>query len=100
MWLDAVLRRLARNASWGFASIAIEFALSLIETTLIARALGPAEYGRLALVVASVASIKQLIDVRAWEGATRYLSEFLETRKPALALATLKLASVSPTCAA
>ena len=45
VWLDAVLRRLARNASWGFASIAIEFALSLIETTLIARALGSAEYG-------------------------------------------------------
>ena len=92
VWVDAFLRRLGRNASWGLASTAIEFALSLVETTLVARALGAAEYGRLALVIVSVTSMKQLIDVRAWEGATRYLAAFLERREPALALATLKLA--------
>jgi O-antigen/teichoic acid export membrane protein len=92
VWVDGLLRRLVRNSSWGLASTAIEFVLSLVETTLVARALGAADYGRLALVVASVVSIKQLIDVRAWEGATRYLAEFLERDRPALALATLKLA--------
>src|ERR1700757_3460169 len=77
VWVAGLLRRLVRNSSWGLASTAIEFVLSLVETTLVARALGAADYGRLALVVASVVSIKQLVDVRAWEGATRYLAEFL-----------------------
>src|SRR5207244_11930917 len=35
--VDAFLRRLARNSSWGLASTAIEFVLSLVETTLVAR---------------------------------------------------------------
>ncbi len=92
VWSDTFLRRLARNSSWGLASTAIEVTLSLAETALVARALGVSDYGRLALVIAAISSIKLLVDVRAWEGATRYLSEFLAKREPALALATLKLA--------
>jgi O-antigen/teichoic acid export membrane protein len=91
-WLDAFLRRVARNASWGVAATAVEFALTLVETTLAARILGPVDYGRVALLVASIVSIKQFVDVRAWEVVTRYLAEFLEKREPARALATLKLA--------
>jgi O-antigen/teichoic acid export membrane protein len=100
VWVDAFLRRLARNASWGFASMVVEFVLSLGETTLVARVLGVADYGRLALVMASTASIKQIVDVRAWEGATRYLAEFLEKREPAPALATIKLAVLADTTVA
>jgi O-antigen/teichoic acid export membrane protein len=92
VWFDTFLRRLARNSSWGIASMSIEFGVALAEAALAARILGPADYGRVALVVASIVSIKQLVDVRAWEGVTRYLSEFLEQREPGLALATLKLA--------
>ncbi len=89
---DAFLRRLAVNSSWGMASTAIEFVLRLAAMTLVARALGAKDYGRLTLVVVSITSIRQLVDVRAWEVATRYLAEFLGKGKPALALATLKLA--------
>ena len=92
VWFDTFLRRLARNSSWGIASMSIELGVALAEAALAARILGPADYGRVALVVASIVSIKQLVDVRAWEGVTRYLSEFLEQREPGLALATLKLA--------
>jgi O-antigen/teichoic acid export membrane protein len=73
-------------------STAIEFILRLAVMTLVARVLGVDDYGRLTLVVASVTSIRQLVDVRAWEGATRYLAEFLVRRESRLALATLKLA--------
>ncbi len=89
---DAFLHRLAVNSSWGIAAAAFECALSLGEVALVARVLGVADYGRLALVVAAITSIKLLVDVRAWEGATRYLAGFLSKREPALALATLKLA--------
>jgi O-antigen/teichoic acid export membrane protein len=92
IWADAFLRRLARHSSWGLAASAIELVLSLAETTLVARALGVTDYGRLALVMASIASVKQFLDARAWEGATRYLAEFLQRGERALALATLKLA--------
>jgi O-antigen/teichoic acid export membrane protein len=92
LWFDAFLRRLARNSSWGVAAMAVELAATLVETTLVAPVLGPADYGRVALVVASIVSIKQLVDVRAWEAVTRYVAAFLEKREPALALATLKLA--------
>jgi len=91
-WGDAFLRRLARDSSWGLAATGIELVLSLAETTLVARTLGVTDYGRLALVMASVATIKQFLDVRAWEGATRYLAEFLQRGERALALATLKVA--------
>ena len=94
VWFDGFLRRLARNSSWGIASTSIEFALRLVETTLIAPVLGAADYGRVALVVASIVSVKQLVDIRSWEGTTRYLAEFLEKRQPALALATLPSAAV------
>jgi hypothetical protein len=36
VWLDAFLRRLAHHSSWGIAATAIEFALGLAETTLVA----------------------------------------------------------------
>jgi O-antigen/teichoic acid export membrane protein len=92
LWFDAFLRRLIRNSSWGIASAAVELVVTVAETTLAARFLGPADYGRVALVIAPIVSIKRLVDVRAWEGVTRYLAEFVETRQPALALATLELA--------
>ncbi len=92
---DAFLRRLALNSSWGVASTAIEFLLGLVSTALVARALGADDYGRVTLVVVTITSIRQLVDLRAWEGATRYLAEFLEKQEPALALATLKLAVLS-----
>ncbi len=92
VWADAFFRRLACNSSWGVGATVLEFALGLAEIALVARALGVADYGRLALVMAAIAAIKLLVDVRAWEGATRYLAEFLAKREPGLALATLKLA--------
>ncbi len=82
------------------ASTAIEFILRLAAMTLVARALGATDYGRLTLVVVSITSIRQLVDVRAWEAATRYLAEFLTKGKPALALATLKLAVLTDTAVA
>jgi O-antigen/teichoic acid export membrane protein len=66
--------------------------IGLVVTILLARSLGPAEYGRLALVTASVGAVKQVVDVRTWEAVTRYLAAFTEEGRPDLGLATLKLA--------
>jgi O-antigen/teichoic acid export membrane protein len=91
-WTDGFVRRLAADASWGTGATGIEFALSLAETALLARALDVTDYGRLALIIGAITSVKLLIDVRAWEAATRYLADFLAKRELGLALAVLKLA--------
>jgi O-antigen/teichoic acid export membrane protein len=91
-WTDGLVRRLAADGSWGVGATGIEFALSLAETALLARALDVADYGRLGLIIGAITSVKLLIDVRAWEAATRYLADFFAKGQFGLVLATLKLA--------
>jgi hypothetical protein len=64
----------------------------LLGTLVAARALGAQEFGRLHARVERDRVAHLLVDVRAWEAVTRYLSEFTSRRQPGLALATLKLA--------
>src|SRR5262245_52326301 len=91
MFLDPPLRRLLRNSGWLLASDAAVLAADLLVTVLVARALGVADFGRLGLVWTVVGTASLLVDVRAWEATTRYLSEFSARGQPGLALATLKL---------
>jgi O-antigen/teichoic acid export membrane protein len=91
MLLDPPLRRLLRNSGWLFASDATVLAADLLVTVLVARALGVADYGRLGLVWTVVAVVNLVVDVRAWEATTRFLSEFTAREQTSLALATLKL---------
>jgi O-antigen/teichoic acid export membrane protein len=91
MFLDSPLRQLLRNSGWLFTSDATVLAADLLVTVLVARALGAADFGRLGLVWTVVGTVNLLVDVRAWEATTRYLSEFTARDRPGLALATLKL---------
>jgi O-antigen/teichoic acid export membrane protein len=93
-------RRLLRNASWGFASTWIESAAIVTTTAITARALGTDDYGRVALVTAAVWMVKQFVDLRTWEGVTRYVTMFVEEGRPGLALATLKFAVIAESCVA
>jgi O-antigen/teichoic acid export membrane protein len=88
-------RRLIRNASWGFVSTWVESGSIILTTTITARALGVADYGRVALITASVWMVKQFVDLRTWEGVTRYVATFVEEGRPGLALATLKFALIA-----
>jgi O-antigen/teichoic acid export membrane protein len=93
-------RRLFRNASWGFASTWVESGAIVMITTITARALGAADYGRVALAMAAVWMVKQFVDLRTWEGVTRYVTTFVEEGRPGLALATLKFAAIAESCVA
>ena len=93
-------RRLIRNGSWGFASTWVESAAIIMTTTITARALGASDYGRVALVTAAVWMVKQFVDLRTWEGVTRYVTTFIEEGRPGLALATLKFALIAESCVA
>jgi O-antigen/teichoic acid export membrane protein len=93
-------RRLIRNASWGLASTWVESAAIIMTTTITARALGADDYGRVALVTAAVWMVKQFVDLRTWEGVTRYVTTFVEEGRPGLALATLKFAAIAESCVA
>ena len=90
--LDPALRQLLRNAGWLLLSDGTVLVAGLLGTLVAARALGAQEFGRITLVWSVVGVAHLLVDVRAWEAVTRYLSEFTSRRQPALALATLKLA--------
>ena len=90
--LDPALRQLLRNAGWLLLSDGTVLVAGLLGTLVAARALGAQEFGRITLVWSVVRVAHLLVDVRAWEAVTRYLSEFTSRRQPALALATLKLA--------
>jgi len=91
MFLDPPLRRLLRNSGWLFASDATVLAADLLGTVLVARVLGASDYGRLSLVLTVLGIVSLLVDVRAWEATTRYLSEFTARNQMSVALATLKL---------
>ena len=90
--LDPALRQLLRNAGWLLLSDGTVLVAGFLGTLVAARALGAQEFGRITLVWSVVGVAHLLVDVRAWEAVTRYLSEFTSRRQPALALATLKLA--------
>ena len=89
---DPALRQLLRNAGWLLASDGTVLVAGLLGTLVAARALGAPEFGRITLVWSVVGVAHLLVDVRAWEAVTRYLSEFTSRRQAGLALATLKLA--------
>ncbi len=89
---DPALRQLLRNAGWLLLSDGTVLVAGLLGTLVAARVLGAQEFGRLTLVSSVIGVAHLLVDVRAWEAVTRYLSEFTSRHQPALALATLKLA--------
>ncbi len=95
LFVDAYLRRLARNSGWLYAATVAGLLAGIAQTIVAARFLGAADYGRVALVTVSVGAVKQLLDVRTWEFVTRYLAEFTESERRGLALATLKIAVIS-----
>jgi O-antigen/teichoic acid export membrane protein len=90
--LDPALRQLLRNAGWLLVSDGTVLVAGLLGTLVAARALGAPEFGRITLVWSVVGVAHLLVDVRAWEAVTRYLSEFTSQHQTGPALATLKVA--------
>ncbi len=72
------LRRLFTNGSYLFGGSAAAMALALLQTLILARALGPADFGIWSSVQAYVLVAYSLCTFRTSEPVTRYLVEFRE----------------------
>lgn len=55
--------------------------LAVLQGILLARLLGPAGYGVVALVTTFTALLTRFFDARSWETAVKYLTEFVERRE-------------------
>ena len=70
------LRRLFANGSYLFGGSAAAMALALLQTLILARTLGPAEFGIWSAVQAYASVTNSLCTFRTSEPVTRYLVEF------------------------
>ncbi len=74
---DDVFRRLFLNAGKILSANGIATILGLVATALTARALGPENYGILALVLAYEATIGKLVTFNAWQAIIKFGSDAL-----------------------
>jgi O-antigen/teichoic acid export membrane protein len=65
--------------------------LTVAIAILLARALGPSDYGRYALITATVTIVYQVIDVRIWEATTRFAGDYLARGERLRARAVMEL---------
>ncbi len=75
---DDVFRRLFINAGKLLSANVLAAATGLVVTVLTARALGPANYGILALVLVYQLTIGKLVTFNAWQAVIKFGSEALE----------------------
>lgn len=74
---DDVFRRLFVNAGKLLSANAVAAGLGLVTTVLTARALGPQNYGILALVLVYQLSVGRLVTFNAWQAIIKFGSETL-----------------------
>jgi O-antigen/teichoic acid export membrane protein len=69
-------KRLLRASAWLFTGNSVGLGLGFLQMVVVARVLGPRDYGLLALVMTYPATVNQVLDSRAWEAATNYLVRY------------------------
>jgi O-antigen/teichoic acid export membrane protein len=69
-------RRLVGASAWLLSANATALGLGLVQMIVVARVLGPRDYGLLALVMTYPAVVNQVFDSRAWEAGTMYLVRY------------------------
>jgi O-antigen/teichoic acid export membrane protein len=87
----SALDRVLRNSGWLIGSYALAFGFAFVQNVLLARGLGPAGFGVLAVVISLVTFVQLLLGSRVWEAATKFVVEFLERGDGERATATVKL---------
>jgi hypothetical protein len=70
--------RLARNTGWLAAGGVVSALLAVAQTALVARGLGSASFGALALAVALTGLVLQFADFRTWEVVVRLVPSSLK----------------------
>ncbi|HEY7659160.1 MAG TPA: oligosaccharide flippase family protein, partial [Actinomycetota bacterium] len=88
---DPAFGRVAANSAWLVGANGLVYALAFVQGVVLARNLGPAGLGLLALVVSLVTIVQQLLGSRVWEAATTFVVEFRAAGDPGRATAVAKL---------
>lgn len=83
--------RVVRNSGWLFGAYLLAFGLAFVQSVLLARSLGPAEFGLLAVVIFLVTFVQLLVGSRVWEAATTFVVRYRAHGDAARATATVKL---------
>jgi O-antigen/teichoic acid export membrane protein len=92
---DDLLRRVLGNSAALFSSNAVSLGLSVIQSILAARLLGPAGFGLVAIVMAYSSTVNGLLSFRMSELVVRYGGEYLEKGEKHKTGALIKAASLS-----
>jgi O-antigen/teichoic acid export membrane protein len=95
-----LFRRLLGHSGQLLAGQAGALALTLLQGIVVARYLGPADLGLVALVTTFVLTVHQLVDSRAWEATIRWTSDFRQAGDLERATATVKAALLLDTMTA
>lgn len=92
--------RVLKNSGWVFGSQTVAYLGAFCQGIILARFLGPSDYGRLALVLTIVLAINQLFDSRSWEATIKYVAVYRAEGRVDKAAAVSKLALIvdSVTC--
>lgn len=88
---DHVLGRLSRQAGWLLGANILALGVAFAQGILLARNLGPAAFGSLALMLALTDLIQQLLSSRVWETATTFVTRYRATGDTRAAAAVLKI---------
>lgn len=89
---EARVKRLLQNATWLFSGNALASLCGFGQAVVLGRALGVDTYGLLAVIMAFVTTVNQVVDIRMWESVTKFVGDFHERGDHGRARATVKLA--------
>ena len=90
---DELLDRVVRNSAHLFSSNTTGLALSVLQSILAARMLGPEGFGVVGIVMSYASTINGLLSFRMGEVVVRYGGEYLEKGDKAKAAALIKVSS-------
>ena len=84
-------RKLFLNATYLFGGKAAAGGFAALQMVIMARILGVADFGLLQLVIAYIAMMNQLFDVRVWETAVKYIGTYWSANDADKTRAMIKL---------
>src|SRR5262245_30218266 len=86
------VRRLLQNATWLIGGNALASGLGFAQAVVLGQALGVEGYGLLAVVIALVSTVNQVVDIRMWETVTKFVGDDHERGEHGRARAMVKFA--------
>lgn len=92
---DSLLQKVIRSSAQLFSSNSISLGLSVVQSILAGRLLGPAGFGLLGIVIGYASTINGLFSFRMSELVVRYAGEYLERGEKGKTAAVIKAAALA-----